>query len=386
MVNNAFFSIAVFLINPFLGFVSALFDVRKNPYLYKVIASLFFALLSYSFVPYSTMDLATYYNNIDFYSQLTYMQLINESTNVLIRVYVKFINSMGLNKEFIPFFITLISYLFYFSAYENFIKNKDVRLVFILNLLLLLTISFLASANGLRNGFSTSLIIYAISLLYLGRKYKFILLSTIAMFVHSYAILIFLIVIISFYFQNKNLKLFKLILLSSIAFSFFSASFINELSLIVSGINPIVDNLVKIYINGSQWGGAAELSQKSKTVQLIQLLPFYCSVFFLLRARNINVLYIISIFTCALTLITNDFWVISERYAYASTLISLLYFLSINSNKKVYFSLLLFQLVALLWSLFRYRYSYFYSLDFYIYPSLINMYFSTGQEYIKVLN
>lgn len=378
-------TLGLFLVNPLLGFASSLSYSIKHPRIYLVITSVFFAVLAYGFVPYETMDLAAYYNNTDYFVGLSYRELIDENTNVFIRSVIKIIHDSGLNKEFLPFSVTLFSYIFYLKAFDkcfNRYNNKD-KILF--NLLILFSISFIASANGLRNGLATSIVIYSFSLLYERKYFYALIFSALASFVHSYATFFFIVTLFSPLLKQENIRFWKLLLCISMIVSIFSSVIIQNVVTVISHFIPSIESISNIYIYGERWSGVS-LNQKNIIIKFFLQLPFYFSLFVLIRAKELNIIFKLAILSCCISLITSDFWVISERYTYAASLIFLCYFVSIESSRKNVLILFFLQFAISIWSLYRYRFSFYESLDILILPNVINLYLSTGKEFIRLLN
>ncbi len=367
MNMKAVYALGLFIINPFVCFLYCLFSLNSNKQI-KFYISFFFALLAYNLVPVETMDLATNYNRLELLSTLTYTDVINLNFNILLNLYMKFIVDIGLSKQFIPFFITFFSYYILLTSYFK-IKIKLGRIELIL---LVITISFMANANGLRHGLSSSLMIYAVVQLYYRQWYKFFLLGCLASIVHPYVIPVFFLAIIFIFFRLKPnfckttvvvvMLMFSFINITDLMVTFFdSLSFING-----------VEQLKMTYILGDKWGGAASYSNVEKIVNILVSIPFISVSISFLFFKKRNIFYFISFSLIIISFLTYDFFAMSLRYQYLSTLFFFFYFISIKSEEDKYNKIIMIlffgQLVSIVWYLFKFKLILLPTMKFIIFP------------------
>lgn len=372
-------SLLFFIINPLMGTLLSLRYLVNNERAVILIISLMAAICAYNVVPYDSMDLATHYRKFLDLKNETYSDIFGEGSNVFFYFYMKTLSLLNINKEWIPFSSTFVGYYILLSAFSQVAINGNSKVkIYTYYVLWFFTISFLSLSNGIRGGLSAAFFIGAMIALYNNRFLFFFISSVLSVLSHSFMLPVIIILLIS---KRINrlfpLLMLKLVIVVSIIIALminmteFMDLFVSQLSFI-----PGVDAIYKIYILGDTWGAAATFDFNSKLAMFLSQLPYFCSLFILVLSRTKNMIYICAVFTSAIALIFSDFWVISERYQYIVVLSTLIYLLSVHSKFYLSKNLLItlfciMQVVALAWSIYRFRYVFIPTISFVIYPFLI---------------
>lgn len=387
------FSIAnfyLFMLNPLLGTVVSLTRLVSHEKQSIIYISLFMGVCAYNLVPYATMDLATHYNQFVALKDITYSEVINSGVNVLLYIEMKLIDAIGLNKEWLPFLFTSVSYYLILISLSCIIKGFPYRDKILIFTLSLLTISFFATANGLRNGLSTALFVYALCCYLNGKKIKSALISILSVLTHSFTLPLVLFLIISNILLKLPLRFLKFVMLFSLVVSV-SVSLTPILLFLLEKMSFIsyVDMINRIYILGDRWGANASFDETSSIIRFITSLPLYASVLILFLSKKKNIFYVIAAATVSISLLLLDFWVISERYQYVAVLLSFFYFCSIYNNelklKILYILLFMCQLLVLIWSIYRFRLMIIPSVEFIYMPFILCFYHTVDfRHFIRI--
>ena len=142
---------------------------------------------------------------------------------------------------------------------------------------------------------------------------------------------------------------------------------------------PYIDQIYKIYIVGDRWGSSAEFDLNTRIAQFITQLPFFFSVFILLISNRKNIIFITAVLISCISIITFQFWVISERYQYVTILTTTFYLISKESTfllpkRFLLLTLFILQIIVTIWAFYRFRYMIIPSIAFITYPFLFFFY------------
>ena len=364
-------SIAVFVLNPLLSIIVLLSDKRANIKVIWFVLSLFMALMAYNQMPDLTMDISRYYIKYQEMLNMGYLEVWSENEfNLFILSYIKTLQYLNLNQEFISFFCVFISYYLSFLSLQNIKIEESKKLGVGITICLFLSIPFLASASGLRNGLASAICLYTLSSLNQRGKVSSFALLALASVVHSYIILVVLIYSISSF--RKYYRLFKYAFILSPVFVVIDISFLLPL------FNDYFDN-VKLYQYVAEGHLETEVESKGGMAMLGRFLfsfaPIYVSYLYLLIKKwdDNSFLFIISILG-VFSMLFWQFGVISGRYLSLLGYLTTFYFLSnYNAHNKNFarLFLLLFafsNFLNLFWELYRFREVYLLDLSFIIKP------------------
>ncbi|MBT1839229.1 EpsG family protein [Enterobacter hormaechei subsp. xiangfangensis] len=382
MNANLFLTLTLFIINPMLGTLSSIIVLARIESISIFLISLMGGITAYNLVPYETMDLATHYYKFEALKGINYYFIFDEGINVLFYFYMKALGDLGFNKEWVPFFSTFFGYFFLLTSLKRNLPAslRDSTRIY-LYLLWFLTISFLSLSNGIRSGLSSALFIYALQYAYNKKMFKAILWGIISTLVHSFvAPLLFIIIVINFLNKFFSKRMLKICLIACIVVSGF-VGVLAILENIISSLSfiPYIDQIYKIYIVGDRWGSSAEFDLNTRIAQFITQLPFFFSVFILLISNRKNIIFITAILISCISIITFQFWVISERYQYVTILTTTFYLISKESTfllpkRFLLLTLFILQIIVTIWAFYRFRYMIIPSIAFITYPFLFCFY------------
>ncbi|MCD9542975.1 hypothetical protein GLP22_17485 [Photobacterium carnosum] len=358
---NNIISIFVFFINPTLGIIYS--AIKSNTKTFFFLVTLYMAFVAYVMIPYSSMDIFRYYNMYERLNVISFGQIGDYfNVNYFIVFFVKIINMLGLNKEFIPFSTVFISYGVLFYSFYYYLERKSYNSInnVIICLCVLSVALFFGSASGLRNGLSVSISILAIVMLSKRKSRLSYFLFFIAAFVHSFTIIIFLLSIISYYIRNK--KFYWVVFLISI---FYLISGVNDL--IIEYINIVFPSemstyIIKEFIDSTSVGVNAEMSVINAiifngTTFISFLICFYITIICFFKKNDyINRLLVLFLSLC---LVFYNYPVFFGRYNNVFIIISalvLIYDFIFYKKKKVFFIFLFFTLLYSIVNFLRFRY------------------------------
>ncbi len=379
MNTSLIFSLILFIINPLVGTILSCLYLAKNEKVVIFVVALMAAICAYNIVPYDTMDLATHYRKFEDLASQSYSEIFDVGENILLYFYMKTLNVIGINKEWMPFTSTFIGYYLLLSALKYVLDAKiSSSQKYSCYMLWFISISFLSLSNGIRSGLSVAFFIYSLVSLYHFRTKTFILFSILSILMHSFiAPVIILLIICNWFHKLVSMRILKVIIVISILVSLIIdvtsviEFFVQKLSFI-----PKLENIYRIYVTGDRWGGDAEFNLNAKIAMFLTQLPYYLSVFVILFSRTKDTFYICAVLSASISLVFSEFWVISERYQYVSVLCTVIYLLSSKSefyvSKKLIILMFYFmQLIAITWLFYRFRYVFIPTISFVIYPFLI---------------
>lgn len=365
-----------------LGTLSSIIVLARIESISIFLISLMGGITAYNLVPYETMDLATHYYKFEALKGINYYFIFDEGINVLFYFYMKALGDLGFNKEWVPFFSTFFGYFFLLTSLKRNLPAslRDSTRIY-LYLLWFLTISFLSLSNGIRSGLSSALFIYALQYAYNKKMFKAILWGIISTLVHSFvAPLLFIIIVINFLNKFFSKRMLKICLIACIVVSGF-VGVLAILENIISSLSfiPYIDQIYKIYIVGDRWGSSAEFDLNTRIAQFITQLPFFFSVFILLISNRKNIIFITAVLISCISIITFQFWVISERYQYVTILTTTFYLISKESTfllpkRFLLLTLFILQIIVTIWAFYRFRYMIIPSIAFITYPFLFCFY------------
>ena len=365
-----------------LGTISSIIILARIESVSIFLISLMGGITAYNLVPYETMDLATHYYKFEALKEISYYSIFNDGVNVLFYYYMKVLGDLGFNKEWVPFFSTFFGYFFLLTSLKrNLSESLHNSTRIYLYLLWFLTISFLSLSNGIRSGLSSALFIYALQYVYNKKMFKAIVWGIISTLVHSFVFpLFFIIILINLFNKLFSKRTLKLCLIACMVVSGL-VGVLTILESIISSLSfiPYIDQIYKIYIVGDRWGSSAEFDLNTRIAQFITQLPFFFSVFVLLISNQKNILFITAILISCISIITFQFWVISERYQYVTILTTTFYLLSKESTfllpkRLLFLVLFMLQVIFTAWAFYRFRYMLIPSLAFITYPFLFCFY------------
>lgn len=366
-VNKKFIlNLGLFVINPMSGFLYSVVVrgfTKSSPFF----IAFFYAIFAYNLVPTETMDLATHYKLIPTLQTLTYTEIFDLKTNVLLNFYMKFISELGIRHQFIPFSITFFSFYLVLTLFIRCTGLERTEIILILT-----AISFMSIANGLR--FGLSVILFIAALIYFNELSKakgglFLLFSIIT---HSFILLpvfIYLVTSIIYRFISND-SFYKYLSVFLIILSIFSpiTIFFNYIYPLIPA-PPEVDALVATYIHGDKWGVNATFEGESKVVQMFQFLPFFgASLVYFFSDKQINRHTAFIYILISIPFLTISSWQLSARYQYLVTMVITVWFIYFKNSGREKYILIACNLIWVIWSLVKFRYVLFETINFIYLP------------------
>lgn len=395
MKHNAltknYLCLGVFIINPLLGVISSYIYMKANVKLFVTLFSIFMGLCAYHLVPYDTMDLASHYNTFELLKNVSFQEIIDEGVNVFLYSNMKVFYFFCINKEWIPATWTFLAYFIILYVLTDSSIKDDKCNYHLFYLLVIINISFLANANGLRSGLASSFIILTIWNLEKKRKVYFLLSACLSILIHSFSFVVLLLLLLTkFAIFMRMDNLFKVLLFVAISLIVFGVNTDNLLSSILGQFTTIsyIDNINDLYVDGERWGIGREFTESMLIGKYVNLLPFYFSLVYLLFNRHKNFWSTLGTLLAIFCLLTINYSVISERYQYIVVLLSLISFLKNESRTTNIWKCSVFlipQIILIIYSVFRFRFLILDSIDFMMLPLSLDFYKTiTVTDYIKV--
>ena len=323
----------------------------KNKMIGYILFSFLMAYLAYTMIPYDTFDITRHYEAFNKISMMNFNEVFENEmmiTKYPLHVYMWFVHNIGLPKEFVPFSLIFIQFMFYFLSLKKIVKysfayNKVPLWFMGLALFLILNeIRFIGTASGLRNGLAFSIFIYAQIEYFLAQKrFKFVLLSLLSILIHISVLPLFLITLFASIFRLKIIG--KLLFILSLILLISGQS--NKIFYAIIHILEPFLRSVGLYFHAymdpdGAWGSNFYADKNIKTIileKIIKPLPFYLAGLYLLLIKNFknkniqNYLYYIYIFVAFVSASRT----MLDRYSYYFVLLFIFFFLSEISNLKL---------------------------------------------------
>lgn len=210
-ISASFISIIYLPLALLLAMIEMINGARWSVY----VCSFMLGVLAFLLIPYENWDLTRHYETYLYVSQTSLNKVFENSDNryITINTVIYLFKSLGI-KEFLPFFSTFLSYIFYFNIYVNYIKkyNPELSHRCIYLYILISVIPFFAIASSLRQYLAFSIMLYMIVQYFTSennryKSQKIIFSAIISCCIHPSAILL-----LGVFFVSKLIRLNKTIL------------------------------------------------------------------------------------------------------------------------------------------------------------------------------
>lgn len=369
MVHRKYLSILTIFVNPFLSLIFSIFVLNKENYKYFWFSVvIFFSFLAYVMNPYENMDLVRHYYFYDNYDSNSYLSA--DIKNFGLYIMVSILNLLGLNKQFLPFFTVFFSLSSLFFLLDEYVESLTAKELLYVTVLVLLGFSFMASANGIRNGLSTCLCVSSLFSFNSGKKLRAAVVYLSAILIHPYVIIASPLLLLSLLITRR--EYYYVFIILSLITSFFDIS--SLLSSLLSFFLPseISNIIVDTYIYGDEWGKDAASNSDTATFivnTFISKITFFWGLCYLIyNHSNFSIMSRFCFLLGCLVIICFQYTSVSNRYAYLFSIIFILHYISLminfDSNCKCdilafnrnNISLILVYLIPSAWGFYRYVY------------------------------
>ncbi len=236
-ISKSIYRYLLFTLSPLLTLPFVIIDNFKQKKSGIILVTLFFALLSYYYVPYSFFDKVHYYRFYNEYLQLSFVDFLSETlllrTDFIIYFIVYIFSFLGISFHLVAALITTITMWCYLSVFYSIAKkNKiDNRIYLFCFIVILLSISYFHLLTGIRYYFASGFIIKGFYAIYIRQKKKYtILYFSLGILSHFGAIIFLPFLFLFSYLKEKQIKLLFIIstvfvfLARDILYNVFSAS------------------------------------------------------------------------------------------------------------------------------------------------------------------
>jgi len=371
-----------FLLYPIYALPWIIKSIAKNELLGFVLYSLLMAYLAYLMIPLVDDDLTRHYESYVLVSSMNLEQIMSlYPMRFVFYIYIWVLSHLGFSKEFMPFSITFLMYMFYFLSLRRVLlaynqhSIENINTISFHGLLLLgffmivNEMRFVIDTSGLRNSLAFSIFIFALVSYYLDKKkLSTVFLFLLSLLVHIAILPLILIFILANFIQFN--KVYRII-------------FIISLLLLFSGIIPMIYSFILdlitpflksqgLYISGyldinSKYGPSFYVGKSLSTViygKIIKPLPFYLAGVYIFTQKEIvkkqmeNFLYLSFTFI-AIVSITKT---MMDRYSYFFVLFFIFVLLLdlrgkvINNFKKIFITLFISSLLLMdLTGIYKYK-------------------------------
>jgi hypothetical protein len=221
-------------LSPLLSFPFVIIDVFHNRKNSLLILTLFFAVLSYAYIPNFSNDRVRY---LEFYQGVkdlnfeTFLNLgLEGRADFVLYVFIYLLAHVGMSFHVIVTIITFITVgviLLTIKLFFNYYKVSDLNQFYGI-ILFILAISYTDLFSGIRFYFSTAFVLLSVYYFLAEKKYnRAIFIMLISVFIHFSALIYFVVIGIYFLLNNKP-KMLKWFFILSFLFLFFDLSFITE--------------------------------------------------------------------------------------------------------------------------------------------------------------
>lgn len=346
MIKRSVLVSLIFLLYPLYALFGVFALIYRNKAIGYYLLAIFYALFAYFFLPREGMDLATHYERFAEFSSmnLAYIFELWGIKYFATYAYAWSLMQLGFSKAVVPFSFTLIGYLILFDLFRDILKSNTVKenknVLFILFLIVLLNISFLGLANGLRSTLSSHIVVSAIYYyIYHDKIKRFYILSLISIAIHPLAVAPIVLFITLKLFKKR--EIYRFLLYSALLLFVFSELFFYQIAYLLKPILVFLNLYSASYfeIDGA-WGGAISEHRSWKGYIFDVVFSgsrYYLMIAYLIlvtRSEHKELFNYLCMFVFFLALISTAYSV-HERYAYFFTVLFSFFFILDVINKPI---------------------------------------------------